>query len=80
MDTPIEAFLTDVLGLQGESQTEIGGCVRDYVAKNEAMFRNAKLDQRSKDIAVRGVERYVLGASSGKSRNASAVRQKLTCK
>jgi hypothetical protein len=33
MDTPIEAFLTDVLGLQGESQTEIGGCVRDYAAK-----------------------------------------------
>jgi hypothetical protein len=54
MDTPIEEFLRDVLGLQGESQADISECVRDYVAKYEAMFRNAQLDRRSKDIAVRG--------------------------
>jgi hypothetical protein len=54
MDTPIEAFLTDVMGLQGESPAKIRATVRDYVTKYETMFRNAQLDHRSKDIAVRG--------------------------
>jgi hypothetical protein len=49
----IEAFLQDVLRLEGESQAHIGECVRFYVAQYELMFRAAEQNERNKDLAAR---------------------------
>ena len=54
MDGPIEAFLKDVLRLQGESPSQVPDGVRVHMAEYEAMFRAAQRDQRSKDFGGRG--------------------------
>jgi len=54
MDAPIEVFLKDMLRLEGQPQAQIRKTVRIRIAEYEAMFRAAQLDERSKDIAVRG--------------------------
>lgn len=54
MDGPIEAFLKDVLRLQGETPSQVLDRVRAHMAEYEAMFRAAQQHQRSKDFAGRG--------------------------
>ena len=57
MDAPIEAFLKDALRLQGQTQAKVRESVGVQIAKYEAMFRDAQLDQRSKEMAARGCRR-----------------------
>lgn len=54
MDAPVEAFLRDVLRLQGQTYAKVRENVGVQIAKYEAMFRDAQLDHRSKEMAARG--------------------------
>jgi hypothetical protein len=53
MDERIEAFLRDVLHLEGETQAQVREGVRILIADCEAMFRAFEMDQHSKDVAAR---------------------------
>jgi hypothetical protein len=44
MDERIEAFMRDVLGLEGETSNEVREGVRRYMAKYEKTVRNAETD------------------------------------
>jgi hypothetical protein len=52
MDERIEAFLRDVLSLEGENSNVVREGVRRHLAEYEKQFRNAETDERMKDRAV----------------------------
>jgi hypothetical protein len=52
MDERIEAFLDDVLALEGEDPSVIRGGVRRHFAVYEKQFRDAEPNKRMKDTAV----------------------------
>ena len=51
-DDRIEAFLKDVLALEGDVSYMIRDSVRRHLAICEKLFRDAESDKRSKDEAV----------------------------
>ena len=52
MDDRIEAFLRDVLDLEGLTQTQVRETVRVFIAQHEKMFRDDEPDDRKKDKAA----------------------------
>ena len=46
MDERIEAFIKDVLGLEGKNSNEVRECVRGYMAEYEKQVRIAETDTR----------------------------------
>jgi hypothetical protein len=46
MDERIEAFIKDVLGLEGKNSNEVRECVRCYMAEYEKQVRIAETDTR----------------------------------
>jgi hypothetical protein len=52
MDERIEAFLKDVLRLQGENSSIVDEGVRRLLAKYESNFANAESDERMKEKAA----------------------------
>jgi hypothetical protein len=52
MDELVEAFLADVLALEGEHSNLVRDGVRVILAKYEARFRHAEKDKRHKETSV----------------------------
>jgi hypothetical protein len=52
MDERIEAFLKDVLRLEGENSSIVDEGVRRLLAKYESNFANAESDERMKESAL----------------------------
>ena len=52
MDELVEAFLADVLALEGEHSNLVRDGVRVILAKYETRFRDAEKDKRQKEKAV----------------------------
>ena len=52
MDDRVEAFLREVLRLEGETQAQVRENVRFHIAECEKMFRDAEPDERTKDQAA----------------------------
>ncbi len=53
MDNRVEAFLHDVLALEGEISQSVRDGVRRYLVIYEKQFRDAEPNKRMKDSAVR---------------------------
>ena len=66
MNERIEAFLQDVLALEGEIWNLIRGGVRRYLAVYEKQFRDDETNKRMKDKALRFATRYAARAWPGR--------------
>ena len=57
MDGRIQAFLGDVLALEGKHSNLVREGVRNSVAKYERLFRNAEANENRKDKAAEACDR-----------------------
>ena len=71
MDERIEAFLKDVLALEGEDSNLVREGVRRHLAVYEKQFRHSETDKRMKDTA---------GDACRKLCRARVVAEKLRCR
>ena len=57
MDKRIEAFLRDILALEGKHSNLVREGVRNSLAKYEKLFRNAEANESMKDKAAEACDR-----------------------
>jgi len=78
MDERVEAFLADVLALEGETPDAIREAVRVALADCEAIFRAQEANRRMKDTLLTRATRSAELAWSKKRDNVRERRQQIT--